>query len=154
MLQIGDNLNENGQCANFRWGQCYRGKSRGGEVRLCTQWSNGNISESKGQLFGRDPPSTIFQFSFADKSSSRHLRPCHCLLLPQPRKTLLKTTIHWQLIYQPLVGLYRTFSTPHNIYIVFFGVVFKDFKKLSCIWVNASPWQLFACSVIMASTNI
>ena len=52
MLQIGDNLNENGQCANFRWGQCYRGKSRGGEVRLCTQWSNGNISESKGQLFG------------------------------------------------------------------------------------------------------
>ena len=70
MLQIGDNLNENGQCANFRWGQCYRGKSRGGEVRLCTQWSNGNISAGKGQLFGRHPHWTILQFSFAYKSSS------------------------------------------------------------------------------------
>ena len=130
-----------------------------GEVRLCTQWSNGNISESKGQLFGRDPPSTIFQFSFADKSSSRHLRPCHCLLLPQRRKTLLKTTIHWQLIsafgwfishiFHPSQHSYSFF-----VYSFFCYVVLKDFKKLSCIWVNASPWQLFACSVIMASTNI
>ena len=34
MLQIGDNLNENGQCGNFRWGQCYRGKSRGGRSKI------------------------------------------------------------------------------------------------------------------------
>ena len=51
-------------------GQCYLGKLRGGEVRLCTQWSNGNISAGKGQLFGLDPHWTILQFTFAYKSSS------------------------------------------------------------------------------------
>ena len=56
--------------ANFAWATLSVGKLRGGEVRLCTQWSNGNISDNylgsrstHWTIFSRSTLGTILQFS-------------------------------------------------------------------------------------------
>ena len=77
------------------------GKLRGGEVRLCTHWSNGNISEGKGQLFGLTIHIGQFCNLAAPNKSRSHpppppASPCHCFLFQgfgcNPQK-ILKLTI-------------------------------------------------------------